>query len=255
MKNRLFKYYLICSILFALSLSACNKLIQNDKIETATTISSMTATVLPPATFTPAPTSTATQVPIPDYMNEYLLGGYDKKYSDQFMCFVIDESKIHVSPLGGIIYKERKIYSWVEVDYIVAGVLRHANVILLVERGGSSAQSEFAKFTFSNSGLMLGGVSPAFVEGFANEWKNGTKGDYPIVCGYLGLQTLVGKSLTDAEGLEMGSRSQESLESRGVILLFTGVFPVTDGVAQSITISGIGEVLPITEAFVIANEE
>ncbi len=241
------------SIFLLFSLSSCDTLSAVTSSATSTIFPSETATAIP-ATSTPEPSPTATQVPIPDYMDAYLEGGYDKKNTDQFLCFVIDENKVHISPAGGVLFNERRIFIWTEVDYIKAGRLLHSNVIVLMKRGGSGVQSDFQKITFSNSGASFDTGSEAFYRGIADGWMDNTEGEYPIACGLLGLETPEGDGLVDAESVGMDRFGQEGLESRGVKMLWEGLFPVVEGKALSVVIPGIGAVLPITEAFIIENQ-
>jgi len=186
-------------------------------------------------------------------MDAYKAGGYDKKNTDDFLCFVIDENKVHISPLGGIVFKERKIFIWVEVDYIINGSLKHGNVLVHVQRGGSEINKEFHKFTFSNSGASGPNGTEAFYQALAKGWTDKTEGDHTIACGILGLDKPPDEVLIDAKVHE--AFIMQNLEETGVVLLFDGVFPVVNGKAQPVTIFKVGEVLPITQAFIIQKDQ
>lgn len=249
MKLSLLKTSITCSVLLLIFLSSCTTIQTTTdelQIRTQTVAYSSPHPIL---TSTLERTSTPTQLPIPGYMSAYIEGGYEQMNNDQFMCFVIDENKVHVAPLGGIVYKDRKIFIWVEVDYITDGILKHGNVLVHMQRGGSDLQNEFNKFTFSNSGQSGSNGTEAFYQSISKAWTDSTEGDHPIACGVLGLEkpadeVLLGAKVHDAF-------IKQNLEETGVVLLFDGVFPVVDGKPQSVTIYKIGDVLPITQAFII----
>ncbi|MDP3451118.1 MAG: hypothetical protein Q8R87_11105, partial [Anaerolineaceae bacterium] len=189
---------------------------------------------------------------IPAYMDAYIEAGYDKKNTDQFLCFVVDENKVHIGPLGGVVFKERKIFIWAEVDYIIDGVLKHGNVLVHVQRGGSEIHNEFQKFTFSNSGSSGPNGTEAYYQALAKGWTDKTESVHTIACGILGLEKPAEEVLKDVKAHE--AFINQNLEETGVVLLFDGVFPVMDGKAQPVTIFKIGEVLPITQAFIIQKD-
>lgn len=168
----------------------------------------------------PAPTEMA----VPDHMQEYCELGYDNP-SDGGLYVVVDESKVHFSDINGIVYNERVIRSWYEVDYIDDnGVLQHGFVLGYIRRGGTGSNADFTKLVTSNSGALIENPSVAFVQTMENGTKDMSPSAFPIYRAIL--------------GVEQGDWASEHL--------FDGLFPVVDGVPQPITIPGIGRVLPIT---------
>lgn len=184
----------------------------------------------PTQTFSAEPTATDTPQSIPDFLNEYVERGFESLSTEDVLYLVFDETKIHYSPLAGIVYKERIIRSWYEVDYIHGGEWKHTIILGYVRRGGDGVNQDFTKIIAANSGSNITNPSVAFIESYDQSWTSRTPGNHTI------FRCLIGLS----NNLEMPLQP-------GVELLFEGVFPVVDDKAQSVTITGIGEVLPVTQ--------
>lgn len=208
-----------------------------------------TETLSPTQTFTPEPTATVTPPPIPDFMNEYIERGFDTVSSDHFLCFVIEDAKVHYSPLEGVVYKERVIRSWLEVAYILDGEFRHGIILEYVRRGGGNANSDFTKMIYANSGQLSVNAPVAYIEAVHKGWEKYTPTEHTIACGILGLNPPSETPLMD--GVDFERLTKDDFKQNGVDLLFDGIFPVVDGKAQPVTINGIGEVLPITQCYIL----
>lgn len=221
----------VTSLLFAFSLASCTSSPSSEPIPAIVTVSATaTETSAPMPTFTLEPIATVTPLPIPDFMNEYIERGLEEQSNNDVLYLVFDETKIHYSPLSGIVYKERTIRSWYEVDYIQNGKWKHSIVLGFVRRGGGGTNQDFTKIIAANSGSNIANPSVAFVESYDQSWTSRTLGDHSIFRCLLGLNS-----------------TPEMPLQPGVELLFEEVFPVVDKKAQSITIGGIGEVLPATQ--------
>ena len=183
-------------------------------------------------------------------MHEYIERGFDTISSDNVLCFVVDKSKVHYSPLEGNIYKERGIRSWLEVDYMRDGELQHGIILEFVRRGGNAIHNDLTKFTWSGSGSSSGNPSVAFVEAMHKAWAEHTPGQYTIGCGMLGIDLPLEMPQLDGIDFDVLSSAFKANETT-LSILFDGVFPVVDGKAQSVTINGIGEVLPVTHFFTL----
>lgn len=195
------------------------------------------------------PVVTETQTVIPEYMNEYLRLGLDKVNNERLLCFVIDESKIHLAPLGGIALGERIVHSWVEVDYFQDGNLEHSNVLVMVRRGGAT-QKDFNKFVFSNSGSGGAAGTVAFYESVHKAWAEVTPDEeHPIACGILGLKPPA--EIPTIAGIDFEELTSIDLEKNGVNLLFQDVFPEESGQPQQVWVNGIGRVLPVTQGYLL----
>ena len=190
-----------------------------------------TNTPVPTATLEPTNTPEPTQVVMPDYLATYCERGYDALNSDTELYVVIDEGKIHYSDLNGVVFNERIIRSWQEVDYVEDGVRKHGIVLGYVRRGGSGPNAEFGKFTLANSGSITANPSVEWVKSIDNSWTGRTEGTHTTFKGTIGIN-----------------------EDPSIQLLFDGFFPIVNGVPQPVTIPGIGTVLPITSMEVVKAE-
>lgn len=214
-------------------------------------ISSMPSETLSPTqTFTPKPTVTKTPQVIPDYMSEYIERGFDAISSDSLLCFVVDKAKVHYSPLEGIVYKERVIRSWLEVEYLRNGELHRGIILEFVRRGGNVIHKDLTKVTWSGSGSSFTNPSVAYVELIHNAWAEYTPNQHTIGCGILG--TSLPSEIPQMDGIDFNNLLYAFEANTSTIsILFDGVFPVEDGKAQSVTINGVGEVLPVTHFFTL----
>lgn len=203
-------------------------------LPTTTVTLEPTATVKPTATYPPEPTATVTPPSIPDYMNDYIERGFESQSTEDVIYLVFDENKIHYSPLAGIVYKERVIRSWYEVDYIQNGEWKHGIILGYIRRGGNGNNQDFGKFTPANSGSNSANPSIAWVESIDQAWTSRSEGEHTTFRCLLGL-----------------SSTPEMFLQPGVDILFEGMFLVADGKAQSVTIDGIGEVLPVTQCEIV----
>lgn len=224
----------VASLILSSILASCATSSVGKPASTATISPTPSETLSPTQTFTPEPTSTETPHLIPDFMNEYIEHGFESQSTDDVLYIVLDETKIHYSPLIGIVYKERIIRSWYEVDYIQSGEWKHGVVLGYVRRGGNGVNQDFSKFTPANSGSNITNPSVAWVESIDQAWTSRSQGDHTIFRCLLGLNSI----------------SEMPLQP-GVELLFEGVFPVIDEKAQSVTIDGVGEVLPVTQCEIV----
>lgn len=238
------------SVLLAIILSSCSSLPTSEPTSIVSISPTPSETLSPTQTFTPEPTATETPQIIPEYMSEYIERGFDTVSTDSLLCFVVDKTKVHYSPLEGIIYKERVIRSWLEVEYIRDGELHHGIVLEFVRRGGSVIHKDLTKITWSGSGSSFVNPSVAFVERMHNAWSEYTPTQYTIGCGILGIN--LPSEIPQLDGIDF-SILANSFEANAstISILFEGFFPVVDGKAQPVTIQEIGEVLPITHFFTL----
>lgn len=233
------------SLLLAFILSSCSSIPTSEPTSIVSISPTPPETLPPTQTFTPEPTATETPQVIPEYMSEYIERGFDTNSSDSLLCFVVDKAKVHYSPLEGIVYKERVIRSWLEIEYIRDGELHHGIVLEFVRRGGSVLHKDLTKLTWSGSGSSFANPSVAYVEKVHKVWAEYTPTQHTIGCGILGINPLLETPQMDGVDFHIVSNAFEANTST-ISILFEGVFPVADGKAQSVTINGIGEVLPIT---------
>lgn len=224
----------VASLILSFMLASCATSTVGKPAPTVAISSTPSEILSPTQTFTPEPTATETLQPIPDFMNEYIERGFESQSNNDVLYIVLDETKIHYSPLIGIVYKERIIRSWYEVDYIQGGEWKHGVMFGYVRRGGNGANQDFSKFTPANSGSNITNPSIAWVESIDQAWTSRSQGDHTIFRCLLGLN----------------NTSEMPLQS-GVELLFEGLFPVINEKAQSVTIDGIGEVLPVTQCEIV----
>lgn len=244
------KIFFVASVLLTIILTSCVL----SPVSEPTSIISISPT--PPETLSPTQTSmlepAATETPqvIPHYMSEYIERGFDTVSTDSLLCFVVDKTKVHYSPLEGIIYKERGIRSWLEVEYIRDGELHHGIVLEYVRRGGSVILKDLTKITWSGSGSSIENPSVAFVEAMHNGWSEYIPTQYTIGCGILGIN--LPSEIPQLGGIDFSILANSFEANTSTIsILFEGFFPVVDGKAQPVTIQGIGEVLPITHFFTL----
>lgn len=237
------KIFFVASVLLTFILTSC----VSSPVSEPTSIISISPTppetLSPTQTSTPEPTATETPQVIPDYLSEYIERGFDTVSSDNLLCFVVDKAKVHYSPLEGIVYKERVIRSWLEIEYIRDGELHHGIILEFVRRGGSVIHKDLTKFIWSGSGSSFPNPSVAYVEKVHNVWAEYTPTQHTIGCGILGIN--LPPEMPQMDGIDFHLFSNV-YEANTISLLFDGFFPVVDGKAQPVTIHGIGEVLPIT---------
>jgi hypothetical protein len=194
-----------------------------------------TETAMPTSTFTPVPFTprpippTATIVPptevtIPDYMLPFIEQGYDKLSSDgKSMYLVVDEKAAQYAPEGGIKYKNVIILSWLRIFYFDESHVIQEGLILDFVQKADTPFKGLSSFVDSNSTNQMPTLpSIAFARATRDGINKFTVGEYPIAQADIGPQ-------------------DSTIEK-----IFNGIFPVTGGVPQSISIAGIGKVLPIT---------
>lgn len=240
----------IASLILTFILASCSPSLANEMTSTVSVSPTPSETLLPTQTLTPEPTATETLQPIPDFMNEYIERGFDTISSDSLLCFVVDKTKVHYSPLEGIVYKERVIRSWLEVEYIRDGELHHGIILEYVRRGGSAIHKDLTKITWSGSGSSIVNPSVAFVERMHDAWAEYTPNQYTIGCGILG--TNPPPEIPQMDGIDFHVLSNSfKANTSTIFILFEEFFPVVDGKVQPVTINGIGEVLPVTHFFTL----
>jgi hypothetical protein len=214
-----------------LVLAACSSPTPESKIlssPTNTVISTQSQTSVPPtATLELTATATDTSTPAtPDYMRAYRETGFDNTTDSEKFYFVYNETEVHYTSGNGIVFNDRIIRSWVDVDYFENGVYKRGVILGYVLREMKNIHNYFGKYTVSSSGALTGmNPSLAFIQGNDKFFAGLTPDtDYPIM-----VATFKISPTGDAE-------------------LYEAIFPVVDGKTQSVNIPSIGEVLPITDA-------
>jgi hypothetical protein len=226
MRNTFFLLNFITAILV---LAACSPSAMPDTETTVLSFPTNTLTPMSTATSLP-PTSTIrpteTVVPTPDYVQAFIDAGYDKKSTDSDFFVMYDESSVHYLPGDGIVFNERVIRSWAEVDYIENGVWKRGIVINFLVRGGKDIFSGYGKYILSSSQQSnMGGTSIEAIKAVNKAVNEHTdEGGHPIM-----------------------HTSLTRYPDTGATQLFEGIFPMVDGKLQPVNISGIGIVLPFCE--------
>ena len=139
------------------------------------------------------------------------------------MYLVVDEKAAQFAPEGGIKYKNVIILSWLRVYYFdKSHVIQEGLILDFVQKADTPFKGLSSFVDSSSTNQMPTLPSIAFARATRDGINKFTVGEYPIAQADLGPQdATIGK-------------------------IFKGIFPVTDGVPQSVTIAGIGKVLPIT---------
>ena len=192
-------------------------------VPTETAMPKSTITSIPPTlTLTSIP-PTATELVIPDYMLSFIEQGFDKLSVDANTIYVVfHEDSTQYASEGGIKYKGKRIFSWTVVSYFENKIIKQGIVLDFTQNESGLLIGLSSFIDTSSTKVMPGPPSIAYVKATRNKINEFTVGDYPIALADIG-------SPDEAHAL-----------------IFDDIFPEIDGVPQSITISGIGEVLPIT---------
>jgi len=221
--------YTLIFITLSLALAACSPSIAPVTESAVLPLHTNTATSVPTETsMPPTPTIiTETVAPtpaIPDYVQPFFEGGYDKKSTDDELYFVYDETSVHYLSGNSIVFNERIIKSWAEIDYVENGILKRGIILDLVIRGGNDNLTNiYGKFVWASSQSQMGtNPSLSFMEKMDKFFADSTPDtSHPIMHAPL------------------------IYHPTGATQLYEGIFPIVDGRLQPVNIPGIGTVLPI----------
>ncbi len=191
-----------------------------------------TKTLSPTEIFTPAPTATdsasptPTKVVLPNWLQPFTDGGYDKKFASGFLYMMVSDGNTHyANNITGITFNNLQIYSWMTdiAYYDEQGVLHTDGIILdgvcrVMGQGSSWGTMVDTWTTLSNP------VCPslAFFKTTRSEIERKSVGEHFMV-----------------KGTEIEVKNQDKTK------IFAGIFPIVNGTPQPVEISGIGKVLPI----------
>jgi len=229
-KNAIKQTYTLIFLTLSLVLAACSPSIVS--VTESAAVTTNTATPVPtkislPPTSTTTPTETVVPTPaMPEYVQAFIDAGYDKKSTDSDFYVMYDESSVHYLPGDGIVFNERVIRSWAEVDYVENGVWKRGIVINLLIRGGKNLFSEYGKFIMSSS-------QQSHMDHFS------TKAVQSVNMAF--------NEHVDEGGHPIMHTSLTKYPQTGDTQLYEGVFPMVEGKLQPVNIPGVGIVLPFCE--------
>jgi hypothetical protein len=214
-------------------LSACTT--SNVITPTKTFIPTLTSTSTPAPTITFAPT----EIPMPDFMEEFIELGYDKQSLESDAIYVVLDEKSAVYGNGdfGLKYKDAYLTSWTPAYYISDGKLQKVFIITSysVKAEIYTELNPWWDFYFPIGDHIKGQKIPIntkFSRGTLTALFNLIAGEYPILKAELNWQRF--------KTLNLGNQEH----------FITSLYPPFSGRVELIDISGIGKVLPVTN-FVI----
>ena len=229
-ENSMKQTYTLIFLTLSLVLAACSPSIVS--VTESAAVTTNTATPVPtkislPPTSTTTPTETVMPTPaMPEYVQAFIDAGYDKKSTDSDFYVMYDESSVNYLPGDGIVFNERVIRSWAEVDYVENGVWKRGIVINLLIRGGKNLFREYGKFIMSSS-------QQSHMDHFS------TKAVQSVNMAF--------NEHVDEGGHPIMHTSLTKYPQTGDTQLYEGVFPMVEGKLQPVNIPGVGIVLPFCE--------